>query len=178
MLIDIIFVVLMILAIVKGFRRGLIVAVFSLVAIVIGLAAAIKLSAIAAHYLGQSVKVSDRWLPVIAFVGVFITVVFIVRVGATLIEKTFQLAMLGLVNRLGGIFLYVILYTIIYSILLFYASQIHILKPGTIEKSATYPYIQSWGPNVIDSLGKLIPIFRDMFSGLEDFFARLSRKMQ
>jgi len=178
MLIDIIFVVLMILAIVKGFRRGLIVAVFSLVAIVIGLAAAIKLSAIAAHYLGQSVKVSDRWLPVIAFAGVFILVVFLVRVGARLIEKTFQLAMLGLVNRLGGIALYIILYTIIYSILLFYTSQIHILKPGTIERSATYPYIQSWGPKVIDSLGKLIPIFRDMFSGLEDFFAKLSRKMQ
>jgi membrane protein required for colicin V production len=178
MLIDIIFVVLMILAIVKGFRRGLIVAVFSLFAIVIGLAAAIKLSAIAAHHLGQSVKVSDRWLPVIAFAGVFILVVFLVKVGARLIEKTFQLAMLGLVNRLGGIALYIILYTIIYSILLFYASQIHILKPGTIERSATYPYIQSWGPKVIDSLGELIPIFRDMFGGLEDFFAKLSRKMQ
>jgi membrane protein required for colicin V production len=178
MLIDIIFVVLMILAIVKGFRRGLIVAVFSFVAIVVGLAAAIKLSAVAAHHLGQSVNVSNRWLPVIAFAGVFIIVVLLVRIGARLIEKTFQLAMLGFVNRIGGIVFYVILYTIIYSILLFYASQIHILKAGTIERSATYPYIHSWGPNVIDSLGKLIPIFSDMFTELEDFFAKLSRKMQ
>jgi membrane protein required for colicin V production len=178
MLIDIIFVVLMILAIVKGFRRGLIVAVFSFIAVVVGLAAAIKLSTVAAHYLGQSVKVSDKWLPVIAFAGVFIIVAFLVRLGARLIEKTFQLAMLGFVNRLGGIVLYVILYTIIYSILLFYVSQIHILQPGTLERSATYPYIQSWGPKVIDSLGKLIPIFRDMFTVLEDFFANLFRKMQ
>ena len=178
MLIDIIFVGLIILAIVKGFRRGLIVAVFSFISIVVGLAAAIKLSTVAAHYLGQSVKVSDRWLPVIAFAGVFIIVVLLVRLGARLIEKTFRLAMLGFVNRLGGIVFYIILYTIIYSVVLFYASQIHVLKAGTIERSATYPYIHSWGPNVIDSLGKLIPIFSDMFTELVDFFAKLSRKMQ
>ena len=44
MAIDIIFLVLLAMAAFKGFRRGFIVAIFSLLAIVIGLAAAIKFS--------------------------------------------------------------------------------------------------------------------------------------
>ncbi len=44
MLIDIIVVILLVMAIFKGLRKGLIVAVFSFLAFLIGLAAALKLS--------------------------------------------------------------------------------------------------------------------------------------
>jgi membrane protein required for colicin V production len=46
MILDLVFAVLIILAIIKGYQRGLIVGIFSLIAIIIGLAAAIKLSAV------------------------------------------------------------------------------------------------------------------------------------
>jgi membrane protein required for colicin V production len=48
MVIDAIFIVLMILAVIKGFRNGLIVAVFSFLGIIIGLAAAMKFSTVVA----------------------------------------------------------------------------------------------------------------------------------
>jgi membrane protein required for colicin V production len=56
MILDIIVAVILILALIKGYRQGLIVALFSLVAFVIGLAAAIKLSVVAADYIGKAVK--------------------------------------------------------------------------------------------------------------------------
>ena len=56
MIIDIIFVILIVLALLQGYRRGLIVAVFSLISIIVGLAAAIKLSAVVANYLGHDSK--------------------------------------------------------------------------------------------------------------------------
>ena len=76
MIIDFIFAVLIVLAVIKGFQKGLIVAVFSLLAFIVGLAAAMKLSAVVAGYLGQSIKVSEQWLPGIAFFIVFIIVYF------------------------------------------------------------------------------------------------------
>ena len=45
----------MVLALIKGYRRGFIVAVFSLIAIIVGLAAAIKLSTVVAGRIGQAV---------------------------------------------------------------------------------------------------------------------------
>ena len=81
MIIDIVFLILVILAVIKGFRRGLIVGLFSFIAIIVGLAAAIKLSIVVAGYIGSAVNVSDRWLPVISFLVVFIAVVLLIRLG-------------------------------------------------------------------------------------------------
>ena len=67
MLIDLLLLILAVFAIIKGFSRGLIVGIFSLLAIIIGLAAAMKLSLVVAGWLGESVNVSERWLPVISF---------------------------------------------------------------------------------------------------------------
>ena len=178
MLIDIIFAVLIVIAIIKGFQKGLIIAFFSIIAFIIGLAAALKLSVVAAAYLKDSLNISARWLPFIAFAVVFFMVVILVRLGAKLIEKALQLALLGWLNRIGGIILYVILYTIILSIFLFYAEKLQLVQPATIQSSFTYKFIQPWGPKVMDNLGKIIPIFKDMFTELGNFFSMISNKIQ
>ena len=170
MLLDIVFAIVLVLAIVKGYQRGLVVGLFSLVSVIIGLAAAVKLSTAVAGYIGEAVKVSEEWLPVIAFAAVFIVVVILIRLGANAIEKAVEVVMLGWLNKLAGILLYVIIYTLVFSVLIFYAEQIKLIQPATIEKSVTYSYIQPWGPKVIDGLGSVVPFFRDMFDELSAFF--------
>ena len=177
MILDIIVAVILILAIIKGYRQGIIVALFSLIAFIIGLAAAIKLSAVAAGYIGKAVKVSDKWLPIISFVVVFLLVVLLVRLGAKFIQKTVEIAMLGWANRIGGILLYVGLYLLIFSVLLFYADQLNFIKPETKIESVTYSYIQPWGPKLMEGLGKIIPVFKGMFQDLEDFFDSVSKQV-
>src|SRR2546422_8153011 len=113
MIIDIVFTILILMAVIKGYRRGFIIAVFSIIALMVGLAAAIKLSTLVAAYIKDSVNVSAKWLPVISFVLVFLLAVLLVKLGATAIEKTIEFAMLGWVNRLAGILLYLVLYTVI-----------------------------------------------------------------
>ena len=170
MLLDLIFSVVIILAILKGYRKGLIVGLFSLVAIIIGLAAAMKLSTVVAGYIGKAVKLSDTWLPIISFAVVFIIVVLLIRLGANAIERTVEVVMLGWVNKLGGIVLYVVIYTVVFSIVLFYAEQTKLLQPAIIQKSITYSFVQPLGPKAINGLGVIIPIFKDMFRELEQFF--------
>jgi membrane protein required for colicin V production len=178
MLIDLIFAALIILAIFKGYQKGLILAVFSIIAFIIGLAAALKLSTVVADYLKTSVSVSAKWLPFIAFALVFFLVVLLVRLGAKLIEKTFQAVLLGWLNRIGGILLYALLYLIILSIFVFYAEKLQLLQPAAIQSSITYKFIQPWGPAVMNNIGRLIPPFKDMFTQLGDFFNSISNKIQ
>ena len=177
MILDLIVAVILVFAVIKGFQRGLIVGVFSFVAILIGLAAAIKLSVVVAEHLGKSVNISGRWLPVISFILVFIGVVLLVRLGANLIQRTVETAMLGWVNRLGGIFFYIAIYIAVFSVLLFYAEQVHLVKQETIDSSATYSYIRPLGPKAVDAFGTLIPFFKNMFIELERFFEGISRKL-
>src|SRR5687767_9837351 len=142
MLIDIILLGLMIMAVVKGLQRGFIVALFSMIAFVVGLVAALKLSTVVAAYLDDSINVSARWLPFLAFGLVFIVVVLLVRLLAALIQSTMELAMLGWINRVAGIFLYAIMYILIFSVLLFFAVQMHFIDQDTLDNSSTYPYIR------------------------------------
>jgi membrane protein required for colicin V production len=177
-MIDIIFAIIMIIAIIKGMRKGLVVALFSIIAFIIGLAAALKLSAVVAVYLQQNVSVSGKWLPFISFALVFLIVVILVNWAGKFIEKSFEMAFLGWANKLAGAALYVALYIIIYSVFLFYAEKIHLLKPDTFQQSLTYLYIKPWAPAVLDNFGKIIPIFKDSFASLESFFASVSDKIQ
>jgi membrane protein required for colicin V production len=176
MLIDIVTVILLIMAIFKGLRKGLIVAIFSFLAYLIGLAAALKLSTLMAEYIGSNVEISQRWLPFVAFFLVFILVVLLVRLGARFIEGAMRMMMLGWLNRLGGVLFYILIYFFILSILLFYATQLHLIKTETIQASATYGYIAPFAPKVLDILGTVIPFFRHMFEELLQFFGKVGSK--
>jgi membrane protein required for colicin V production len=177
MVLDLVFAIVLILAILKGYQRGLIVGLFSLVAVIIGLAAALKLSTAVAGYIGSAVKVSQEWLPLISFAVVFLVVILLIRLGAKAIENAVEVALLGWVNKLGGIILYAAIYTIVFSVLLFYAEQMKLLQPATIESSLTYSYVQPWGPKAINGFGTLIPVFKDMFTDLEQFFSGVATKI-
>jgi membrane protein required for colicin V production len=177
MLLDIIFAVIIVFAIIKGYQRGLIVGLFSLIAVIIGLAAAMKLSTLAAGYIGKAVKISDQWLPIISFAVVFLIVVLLIRLGARVIEKTVEVALLGWVNKLGGIILFAAIYIVVFSVLLFYAEQVKLLQPETIQKSVTYSFVQPWGPKAINGFGSIIPVFKDMFGDLESFFDGVAKDM-
>jgi membrane protein required for colicin V production len=172
--IDVLFLLFMAMAAYKGFRHGLILSVLAGLALIAGLAAAVKLSASVAYLLRHSMHMSTRWLPILAFALVFLAVILVIRWGARLLESTIDLAGMGWLNKLGGILLYAALYTTILSILLFYASQVHLIPAATMASSVTYPCLRSWGPVLIDHVGKLIPFFKGMFVQLEDFFGHFA----
>lgn len=176
MVIDFAFIIVMIIAVFKGFRKGLILGIFSLFAFMIGLAAALKLSVIVADYLKENGGSFSKWLPLFSFTIVFIGVVFLVGIVGTIIKKTIRFAMLGWLDILGGIILYVAIYTIIFSIFLFFAEKLFLIRQSTIHDSNLYSYIAPWGPKVIDNLGKIIPIFKDMFTDLQNFFGGIAKK--
>jgi membrane protein required for colicin V production len=176
MLVDIIFIILIVMAIFKGYSRGFIVAVFSFFAFIIGLAAALKLSAVVANYLSQKMSVNSYLLPVISFALVFIAVVFIVRWVAAVIKKVARLAFLGWVDAFAGITLYAIMYIMIYSVVLFYATKIHLVSDEVQSTSITYGVVAPLAPKVIELLGGIFPFFSNMFKDLSAFFESVSQK--
>lgn len=169
MVIDIAFVLVILFAIVKGFSRGFIVAVFSLISYIIGLAAALKLSVIVVAQFENASPVAGKWLSFLSFFLVFVAVVLLIQLGARAIRGVARAMMLGWADRIGGILIYFITYTIIFSVILFFAEKL-LLKPSAKETSVVYGFVSPWGPRVIDNLGKIVPVFKDLFLKLQIFF--------
>jgi membrane protein required for colicin V production len=177
MVIDIICAVFVVLAVLKGYGQGLIVGLFSFIAIIIGLAAALKLSAVVAVKIGEATKVSEEWLPLISFIVVFIIVVLLVRLGAKALQNAVEVVMLGWVNRIGGAVFFTAIYLTVFSILLFYAVQMKWLPQSVIDQSIAYSYIQPIGPKMINSFGAILPFFKDMFEELQQFFGTIAEQV-
>ena len=176
-MVDIIFAIVMVIALFKGYKKGLVIALFSMIAFIVGIAAALKLSGAVARYFQPHITETSKWLVVLSFVVLFLAVVLIIHMGGKLIEKTIEIALLGWANRLGGILLFAALYTIIFSVGLFYADKIHLLGKATLSASYVYPYVQPVGPKVMEGLSKWVPLFKDAFSQLEEFFSTVSDKI-
>ncbi len=177
MIIDSIFFILLVLAVFKGYRNGFIVAVFSFVGIIIGLAAAMKLSTAVAGWLKNSTSISAEWLPFLSFLLVMIGVLILVRIGARLIQSAMELVLLGWLNKLSGIVLYMALYTTLYSVLLFYVGKLGLIKPVAVLASHTYSFIQPWGPKAIEYFARIIPWFKGMFEQLSRFFDNIAQQV-
>lgn len=170
MAIDLIFLFVAIGAILKGLHRGLIVAIFSFLALIVGLAAAIKFSAILAESLRSTFHPNSRWVLLFSFILIFAVVVYLVHRVAEWMETLIDLAFLGWLSRLAAALLYFALYAAIYSVLLFYGSRSGIVSQHQIHTSRLYPYIEPWGPTILNTLGKLAPFFRNLFGELSTLF--------
>lgn len=173
MIIDVLVAISLLTAIIKGFQKGFIVAIFSVVAFIAGIAAALKLSASVAAWLNHSTNIAVKWLPFLSFVLVFIAVVLLVRLGAKFVESAVTFALMGWLNKLLGILLFAVLYCIILSVFLFYAQQLHLFSESTVKESITWPYISPWAPVIINKIGTVVPVFKDLFEELSKFFGQI-----
>ncbi|MFM7645719.1 MAG: CvpA family protein [Sphingomonadales bacterium] len=171
MLIDLLWLGLLLIAGIKGYKRGLIVGVFSFVAVLVGLAAAVKLSVVASDYMRQYTSLAGGWIPLLSFFAVFVAVVLLIRLAANAIEEAVKVITLGWANKVGGVLLYAALFTLTYSVVLFYLSSMGLFSKETIQDSVTISVLLKLGPWTIEKMAIVFPLFKDMFSALQQFFS-------
>ena len=177
MLIDITFAILLIIGFTKGYKKGLIKSLFNTIGFMVGITAALKLSATVSTHLSSASRISEKWIPFLSFIIVFCAVVFAVRLLSRLFEKTSEMLMLGWLNRMGGVLLYIFLYCLLFSVVLFYIKQLGIISKQTIDNSVFYPYLSPLAPDVINAIGKIVPFFKDLFAQLNHYFDQVSNKI-
>lgn len=171
MLIDVLYLALLGFAVYTGIRRGFIIAVCSMAGLLIGLVAALQLSGMVANKLRDSFSSLSIWAPFIAFIVVFLATVLLIRLAAKLIESSIAMVKLSWLNKGAGICLYAIIYTLTYSVFLFYGKQLRLIHAATIDDSISYAFIAPWGPTTLEGLSTIFPSLKDLFLRMEDFFS-------
>jgi membrane protein required for colicin V production len=164
MAIDIIALFLLVLALFKGWTKGLVMAVFTFISYILALIIAFKFSGwVATHYLQELGEGSGRWSAILAFLLVMVIVMIAVRVTGKVIEKSLELMLMGVFNKLAGILLFGVIYFTVYAVVLIYASRFEIIGKSLVGASRTGEILLSWGSKVIDIFAEWIPELNNLF---------------
>ncbi|MCO5275534.1 MAG: CvpA family protein [Flavobacteriales bacterium] len=149
---DWLLIALLAVAAVRGFFRGFVVELASLVALVLGIWAASHYNAAVAAWIGL-----DPRHEVISFLVTFIGVLVAIHLLAKLITKVMDLAQLGLPNKVAGLFFGALRAAFVLSValnILMVRTEVSGLIPHrTLEQSMLFPSLRAFAPMIVPALG-------------------------
>lgn len=116
---DIFVIIPLIWGIYRGFSKGLIMEVATLLALFLGVFFAVKFSDTTETFLNVSFSINPEYLPIVAFTITFLSVVFAIIITAKLVERFVEAAELNTANKVGGSLLGLFKYSLAISIVIF-----------------------------------------------------------
>ena len=124
----------------KGFKKGLIIEVVSLIALGLGIWGGVHFSDFSTTFLAD--KLDDKYIPLTAFLITFIVIVVVVYFIGKILEKIIDVVQLKLVNKLLGACFGLLKFALIISIVLFivdrYNKKFNFLPVEIKEKTILY----------------------------------------
>lgn len=156
--IDLIIVILLIFAILRGFTDGLIKEVAALAALILGIWGAIKFSSFTAGKLYEWFDMSGQFVGIIAFLITFGVIVVIIHFIGVIVDKIIGSVSLSFMNRLLGMLFGLIKSALILSVFFVILNAIDARRPflpkETIERSKFYNPIADLAPAIFPVIGE------------------------
>jgi len=156
--IDIIIIVLIAIAMIRGFMNGFVKEVASLAALILGIWGAIKFSSFTAAKLYDYFDMSGKYVGIVAFLVTMCIIAVLIQLMGMVIDKFVKAVALGLVNRLLGIGFGLLKSVLILSIVFVVLNAIDAGRPflprEKIEKSFLYNPISDIAPAIFPIIGE------------------------
>jgi membrane protein required for colicin V production len=156
--IDLIIIILLILALVKGFTDGFIKEVASLAALILGIWGAIRFSSFTAAKLYDWFDMSGQYVGIISFMVTFGIIVVIIHFIGILADKLIESVSLGFLNRILGIvfglFKTVLILSVVFVILNAIDAKRPFLPKQKIEESMFYNPVADIAPALFPIIGE------------------------
>jgi membrane protein required for colicin V production len=130
--IDLLISVPLLLAAWKGFKRGFIIEIFIVLALLVGIYCGIHFSDYTSDLIKDKLNVSSIYLPLISFALTFTVIAVGIYFIGKMLEKVVKIAQLSLLNKLGGVFFSVVK-------TLYFMSTLFLLIASVQEKTEIIP---------------------------------------
>jgi len=155
--VDIILIVLITGAAINGFVKGFFVELASIASLILGIWAAVQFSSLVQHWLSKYLNWSTDSMRLAAFILIFVFVVILVHLIATLTEKFVKAIALSIFSRLAGAIFGALKAAFIISILMIIVSKIEnftisIIPEKVKMESKLYGPIENMAPNILPFL--------------------------
>ncbi len=164
MIIDILLLILLVLAVYKGWTKGFIMAIFVFISYFAALALAFHFSGTVEGYIRSHSSSDSKWYSFLAFLLVMIAGIIAVRLVGKIIEKSAELMMLGLVNRFLGILVMAIIYITFFSVTLVYFDRFGLTLDGQSTDSKSLSYLMKYGQWLVSHFSEWMPALKNLFN--------------
>jgi len=176
-MLDLIYFICLAIFLFWGFRKGFVIALFSVVALIVGAIGALKISGTLAASLFVDSPIAARWTPLISYILVFFILVWIIRIFGIFIQKSLSFVALGLINRVFGALLYGFFISFVFSIFLWLFTKMGFLSDTTIAQSVVLPILVPLAPRFFDLISAVFPFVKSSYEYLNDFFEQINTKI-
>jgi membrane protein required for colicin V production len=173
MFIDLIATLLILYGFYIGYSRGIIKTIFSLVSIMIGVLAALKLSPYTINLLQNIIKLHPGLSFILGFALTFILVLIVIRFVGKKLEDVLKFAQINFINKVLGGGIMSILLLVFYSYTLWGIDSLNLLSPKEKKTSMSYEYLGSLPAKTESTIAEFKPYFDDFWSKLVDTFDQI-----
>ncbi len=154
----------------KGFRDGLIIEIFSFLALILGIIGGFKLLHVMMEFMREEWDVSGEWLPFVAFLLIFVGIIILTNIAGKTLSKVVNLTALGVFDKLGGAVLALFKYALGLSILIWILDKMNVDLPRDwISDSMIYPYLEPLAQTMWDVIAAIFPVATDFFETIRDY---------
>lgn len=168
MVVDLFLLLFLVMGVYKGWTKGFIMAIATFISFFVALALALQFSGWVEGYLRKQTDSNNEWIAFLAFLLVLIGAMIAIRILGKLIEKSAELLLLGLVNRIAGILLYFFIYISIYAVVMVYLKRFELVDNSTAIHSKSYTYLINFGGWVIDFFAEWLPSVKNLFNDTKE----------
>ncbi|MCF6360023.1 MAG: CvpA family protein [Cyclobacteriaceae bacterium] len=152
-----------------GFKKGFIVGVISLLALILGVFGGFYFLNWGISILITEFGFTGKLIPIISFIIIFIGIIIIVNFIGTMLKKFVQMILLGGVDKLAGALMGALMWTFLVSSLIWVAAVFKLSFPSDWEQgSMLLGYVKPVAPFMASILDGIIPAVSDIFEGLSE----------
>lgn len=162
--IDIVLAIILTLGAYLGYKRGFLMELFFLLAIVLGIFVGFKLMGQGMEVLQREFNADKKFLPYLSFIIIFILVMVLTIFFGRRIKNSLDDTFLGKVDSVAGAVLGITKYAFCLSVILWLANSLRIKLPDSwTSGSYIYPFTAKVAERASGFLGSFIPFFKEIF---------------
>ena len=164
---DLLLLLPLILGVAQGFRKGLIMELVSIAALILGIIGGFQLMHQGVAYLDDHVALDSKILPFVSFLLIFILIVVGVHFIGRALRFTMRLTPLGMVDNLGGAAIGLLKWAFGLSVLLWLLEMAEVNVP---TNSTIYHQLKAFAPMVIEKSKTIFPFTQDLIEAIKQIF--------
>ena len=142
MYLDIVFVLIIVLSFYYGFSRGIVKVITSISSLIFGFFIAHAFMPFGEALISQWFHIRDAWLPICAFLLLFILTVIVIRLFGKLLESFLKLSLLNVFNRIVGGIAFVFLGSLVLSIVISLGLYLNLFTEELKKESYLFDYFE------------------------------------
>ncbi len=155
----------------QGFRKGLLLELVSLVALVLAILGGLKLLDAALPVMESFVGDAHGLLPYVTFLVVFVGIILLIHTGGLIIKKVIDFTPFGLFDNVLGSILGALKWCVALSLLLYVSDMAGIsVSKDTADASMVYPVVLKTTPYALDILSYVLPFVKSLIFSLKQHF--------